>query len=225
MEKQNKFKVPFNFLEERMNSLTKITTSQEREALLVDDDEDIRKILQIMTDLIPINDLEAELFLLKIREISVGEDIDYIMTCSDCQTMNNFKVNVSDCWDLSINSYENEEYPVGLFTSLESIINNTILEDMSLIEISKLEEFLNEQNDKIYDPFITKTCRKCDASMLIHVDARAVISNSNLSELYKDYINISMFTNNGKLDIDSLYPFEREIFVNLISDKMKDDTT
>jgi len=216
------FIVPENFLEDRLSRLEKIITRQEKEALLVDDEEPIEDIVKILTDIVPINHFEAEAFLIKIREISGGDIIEYIQTCPHCEVMNDIQITTSELIDLKVPSkFKDFTVPIGLFTELDSIINNKDMDEMTIGEYTALERFVRDRNDKILKRYIDRVCRKCTGTFTIQVEPRDIFSKSTLSSIYKDYVNISMFTNNGSLDIDSLYPFEREIYNNLIQEKMQ----
>ena len=50
------------------------------------------------------------------------------------------------------------------------------------------------------------------------------LSDHTLMTLYKTYNNMMMFGNLTKTDIDNMYPFERTIFIGLIT-KTKEDMT
>ncbi len=217
-----KFLVPLDFLEQRLKDISMITSAQERNALMVDDGKSDSEVLEKLTNLTPINDLEAEAFLIKIRETSVQDQIEYIITCDMCNTMNSIKIETSDCIDLSPSYYNDQQFPVGLFTSLDSIINNGVLDEISIRDYQKLEDIMTTQNEQIVKKLHTKYCRKCKNEIEIFIDPRAIFTKSTLSSIYSDYVNISMYSNNGKLDIDSLYPFEREIYNSMISDKLKE---
>ncbi len=220
------YEVSGTFLKDRLDSLEKITTKQEKEALLLDDEDDVRRILKCFTNLVPINDLEADAMLLKIREISIGDDIQFTKRCDSCDVVNELQVLVSEVLHLDkITKFKNKPMPVGLFTQIESIINNTIIDDMNLADYKKLEEALSNQNDEIITKLVEKSCWKCNSPISIYVEPKLVFSKATLSSIYKDYVSISMFSHNSTLDIDSLYPFEREIYVSLISDKLKEDET
>ncbi len=216
------FLVPLDFLESRLKELKMITSAQERNALMVDDNKSDSELLEKLTDLVPINDLEAQAFLIKIRETSVQDQIEYIVNCSECGTMNSLKIDTSDCIDLSPSYYNDQQFPVGVFTSLDSIINNEVIDKISIRDYQELENIMKKQNEQIVKKLHTKHCRKCRNEIDIFIDPRAIFTKSTLSSIYSDYVNISMYSNNGKLDIDSLYPFEREIYNSMITDKLKE---
>ncbi len=217
-----KFLVPLDFLEQRLNNINIITSEQERNALMIDDSKSDSDVLKKLTDIIPINDLEAQAFLIKIRESSVQDEIEYIVTCEMCNTMNSLKIETSDCINLTPFYYKGQQFPVGLFTSITSIINNEVLDEISISDYQELEDIMTSQNEQIIKKLHTKYCRKCKSELEIFIDPRAIFTKSTLASIYSDYVNISMYSNNGKLDIDSLYPFEREIYNSMISDKLKE---
>ncbi len=219
------FSVPQNFLRDRLESLVRITTEIEKEALMIDDEAPILELVASMTDVVPINNLEAEAFLVKIREISAGDSPEYMITCPECQAMNNLFITIDEFFDFDTPYQLNGiDMPIGLFTSIEEIINNTELENISIKDYNELETLILQQNSKIFKTYTTKPCRKCNRSLTVEIDPRVFFSKSTLADIYQDYINISMFTHNGKRDIDTLYPFEREIYNNIISDRMKDNS-
>jgi hypothetical protein len=218
-----KFKVSDDFLQMRLNSLKRFKTKQELNALLVSDDDPVETLLAELTDIVPINEAEAYAFLLKLREISGGEDIEFIITCPNCTTMNNPRLPIEVCFVFDDYIWNDQVLPKGMFTSPDSIINSTELDNISLRDYNKLTEILYEQADNMLKLTHKTPCRKCRQHLDIFVDPRKVFSKTNLSGIYQDYINISMFSHNGKLDIDELYPFEREIFQSLIEEKMKPD--
>ena len=220
------FLVPLNFLEERLLSLKRFTSAQERESLLIDDDEPDSVVLNCLTDVKPINTLESSAFLLKLREISVGDELEVMTTCPHCGAMNDLRIDLSKLFVLNEPYFlENGiQVPIGLFEDIDEIINTLEADKLSMKEYNELEEILEQQNEKIFKDSTNNVCRKCQGLIKINIDPRIILSKSSLSNLYQEYVNISMFSNNGKLDIDSMYPFEREIFGSLIADKMKEDT-
>lgn len=220
------FLVSLNFLEERLQQLKRFNSSQERDALLIDDDESDIEILKCLTDIKPINNLEASAFLLKLREISVGDELELMVTCPHCKIMNDPRIDLSTIFALD-NPYfleDGTQIPVGLFEDISEIINTLEADKLSMKEYNELERILEEQNNKIFLESAIKYCRKCQGRITIDIEPRSILSKSSLSSLYQEYVNISLFSNNGKLDIDSMYPFEREIFASLIADKMKEET-
>ena len=229
------FLVPQDFLSQRCDSLKRIKTWQEKEALLVEDSKSIFEFIKplLPEGLFPINELEADAFLLKIREISIRDDFSFISTCIECQTMNEYTPAISKYLNLNYDETKTEvnlstgkiTLPQGLFTKPESIINTRDRETMTIGDYNAIEKGLFEQNGKILTYTYVGKCRKCGTGALLEVTPRKDFSISSLSGLYKDYIEISSFTSNSKSDIDDLYPFEREIFNSLLDEKTKEVNT
>lgn len=229
------FIVPQDFLSQRCDSLKRIKTWQEKEALLVEDDKSVFEFVKplLPKGIFPINELEADAFILKIREISIRDDFSFISTCIECKTMNEYKPTISDYLNLNQDETKTEvelstgkvTLPQGLFTKPESIINTEVLEEMSIGDYNAIEKGLFEQNSKILTYTYVGNCRKCGTGALLEITPRKDFSISSLSGLYKDYIEISSFTSNSKTDIDDLYPFEREIFNSLLEEKTKEPNT
>ena len=54
------------------------------------------------------------------------------------------------------------------------------------------------------------------------INPKDTISKSTTTKIFKEYLDISYYTNNSKLDIDSMYPFEREVTLSLLAEKLKE---
>ncbi len=218
-----KFTKSANFLEDRLSSMESYTTLQEKEALLVSDDDPIEKIVKEITDIEPINEKEAEAILVKSREISVSNKIEYVVSCKNCGATNNFNVSTEPFFNFDIDyHYHNNLIPKGIFESPDDIINNTEADNISLREYNELDDMIAQQNETIFTKISFQMCRTCKTEIKIKIDPRDIFSKSSIKSIYRDYVNISMYSNNSKLDIDTLYPFERELFNNLIAEKMED---
>ncbi len=201
------------------------TTSQEKAALLVSDDDPLEKVLSKLTDIPPMNEKEAEALMVKAREISVSTKIEYIISCKGCGTTNNFMIPIEPFFDFEIDYYyHNKIIPKGIFESPDDIINNAEADNLTLLEYNDLDDIISKQNETIFTKVSIQYCRTCKKEMTVKIDPRDVFSKSSLKSLYRDYVNISMYSNNSKLDIDTFYPFERELYNNLIAEKMNDDT-
>ncbi len=215
-----KYKVELNYLENRINSLKKFTTFQEKNALFIDDHISILDVVKELTDIIPINELEAEIFLLKLREISVSDIIEVVVICPECDAPNPAEIKIPDIINIQPTYFKEEIIPCGIFNNINEILSDDVAESLSLKDYNKLEALILDQNDNIFKDSITK-CRKCQAEISVIFDPRDIFTKSTAGGIYQEYIDISTYTNNGKLDIDSLYPYEREMFISLISEKLK----
>lgn len=222
------FIVPDNDLEQKLNKLKRFNTLQEKNALLVEDEKPIYDVVSELTDQIPENELEANMFLLKLREISVSDTIDMIITCPHCGALNDNSISLENFININSpkifkdSSGKSIKLPIGCFNSVEDIINNKEAERLTLKEYNEIEKLLIEQNNDFLGEAVV-SCRICKKDMKVEINPRINFSKSSLSSIFQEYVDISIFSNNGKLDIDSLYPFEREIFVSLIKDKINSE--
>ena len=208
---------------DRVRRLKRYTSKQEKEALLLEDYEPLEKLFRILqpdTDIVPINDLEIVAFIYKLREISVNDIVEFIRVCDDkeCGFQNLYGIEIkeffgeeSEIEDIEING---KVIPKGIYTSLDEVIDT---DEMTLKDIKKYEDMLLKRTDKIFNPFIKKPCRKCGKELEISLDPRSMISKTNVSGIYQEYTQISFYTSNSKLDIDDMYPFERELTIGLVN--------
>ncbi len=213
-----KFKISNTYFEDKLNSLKRYTTKQEKEVLLAEDDTSLIDILALLSDVVPINEYEATALLFKIREISVSDLIEFTHECKSCEYMNILNIEINSLFNLE----KNYDFPVGLFTTVDDIINTKESDDIILKDYNKLQDDIIEQSGKIFNPIVKSACKKCGFLNQIGISPKSVLSKSSASSIYKEYVDISFYTNNSKNDIDTLYPFEREIFINLIQEKLKE---
>ncbi len=218
MRSNIKFIVSHDFLEKRLNKLEKFTTKQEIEGLLVEDDESIINILSKLSDIEPINEDEAKIFLLKLREISVDDKMESLLSCSHCGTVNQFQFDINEFINYDTFYFNDVLIPQGIFKAASDILSDKDLDKMTFKEYEKLDEIIKEQNESFLQNS-SRTCRKCKKDIMIDIDIRTIFSKNNVSSLYKEYATLMTVSNNGKLDIDSMYPFERTLFLNLLTEK------
>jgi hypothetical protein len=200
------------------------TTLQEKNASIEllniksDEDEDILKISKIL-GLNPSNELEAMAFIFKAREKSVSNIIDVMITC-DCGEINMIPVDIETLFfkdkeklhtDIKIKLIQNFEDIVEIYPSIL---------DLSLDDCSEIEKKFIHNNKIIFDNTISCNCRKCNAKLVTTIDYKNIISKFNIKNIYEQYIDLTQHTNMTKKDVDDMPPFEREIFLGLIQDKI-----
>lgn len=219
-----KYIVPLNELEQRFKLLNRFTTFHEKNALFVDDHCSIIDVVKELSDVVPKNEIEGELFLLKLREISVSDVIEVIITCPECDTINTEEIHIPELLKIEYSYFNDKVIPYGVFDKVEDILSEEDAENLPLKDYNKLEELLQLQNDNMIKEE-NKICRKCKNSIYVVINIRDVFSKSSPGGIFQEYIDISTFTNNGKLDIDSLYPYEREMFISIITDRNNKEST
>lgn len=207
-------------IKKKLSFLKPYTSEQEKNALIkvLDGNFTPIEICSILGGN-PSNDLEAEAFIFKMREISVGDIVEVTSTCSFCKRADIYFISIPKMFfndelkDLGITPglYENiDEVPEG------EIINNKTLEEYNVIE----EEIL-ENNKKIFNS-ITETSCKCGNKSLIKLNYKDIISKFSIKNIFEQYLDISYYTSMTKADTDNMLPFEREIFLGLI--QIKEDS-
>lgn len=204
---------------DRINSLKRYTSKQELDALLVEDDKPIFDILEALSDIKAINELDAFALIFKLRESSVSDLIELTKPCQKCNFMNIYNIEIDEFFDLDFE--RDNDIPLGLFTSLDDIINTKTQDDLILKDYLKLREEVMKNTEQLFKPYVKRTCQKCRTEEEIYVHPKHIISKSNASAIFKEYTDISYYSNNGKLDIDAMYPFHREIVISLINENQK----
>lgn len=171
---------------------------------------------------------EKKALLYKYREVSHGNEIDIKFNCKKCNKTNESAILASDFIvksnldDSDILKIDKEVTENNLS---DYLINNIDLEELDIDEYEALLNRVKLNQNKFNFTKICK-CLSCKADNIFDIGSEKYIieqlSDSTLVSLYKTYTNMIMFGNMSKADIDEMYPFEREIFIGLIS-KTKED--
>ena len=225
-----KFKVKLDHLNRKIKKLKPYTTFVEKNYLISENDElTYEELLRIFSDVKATNEIEAAVLLCKLREISVSDLLEFTQECPECHFMNPFECEISEIVNLQTPEYGDEErpdedvIPFGVFTSVDEIINTKTADSLLIKEYDQLQKKIVEQSHRIFQPVITRKCRKCSAEIKTAVDPRNIMSKSSHHSIFREYLELSYYTNNSKKDVDSMYPYEREIFLNLLKDKLQKD--
>lgn len=205
-------------------------TSQEKDLLFLSSFEitDLDQVLNILNfqSNEKLSDNEKKVIIYKYREISVGDEIDMRFKCKHCGTINDVAISIEN---LIIEPLRNDD---DVKKSSEPITNENLGEfvdiDVDELDITEFEDLkIRIQQNQINFNFIkTVKCGKCQKEKQYDISSEKYIiesmSEDSLMSLYKTYNNLNFFGNYTKLDIDSMMPFEREIFMGLIN-KTKED--
>lgn len=210
-----------DYLKKKFKKLKKYTTFQEKEVLLMEDDATFTEILAVLSDVEPLNETEAAALILKLREISVSDLLSVIQECKSCNQMNSFEIEIEEFFDLTpIPDYP--DFPIGIFHNIYDVINTTTYDNLILSECNNLKKILEEQANKVFVPFTTKRCRVCGTNIKVGINPKDAISKSGTANIYTEYLTLSYYTHMTKLDVDSMFPYERELFLNLLKEKLKE---
>lgn len=221
--------VPFELNNKRYN-IEAYDTAKEKELLLmssfgVDDIDEILKLLGF-TELSELSNEEKKVILYKYREVSLGDEIDIKFTCDDCGQgndaileANNF-VKAGKFNDSHIKKINGEFH--------EDNMNQYVDFDVDDLDLDEYEELLQRIIDnQIEINFIKQAkCLKCGSEKNFDLGQTKyileIMSDDSLMSLYKAYNFLVFFGHYSKQDIDSMYPFERSIFIGLLN-KTKED--
>jgi len=213
--------------------LTPYKTHQEKDLLLFDAvGGDVDRALEVCG--MDVNDYDLSMdekiaMLLKFREISVGADVNVEFKCSFCNATNQNEINIEnivmgatktadtrikDCFKEITD--ENVSDFIGIETS-----------DMDLDEYEDLITHIRESVTK-FNFSRKSSCQKCSKDNYIDVKSFkfviSIMSEDSLMSLYQTYNDLIFHGNYSKQDIDTMYPFERVIFVNLLNKSQEDST-
>lgn len=203
-------------------------TNQEKDLLLLVNFEnytldDALEICGLSEDIISTLSRDEKVFLLfKYRSISVGDDLNLKFTCSHCDTRNDNTLTIGD---MVIPPKENHDYIIDKFKEVtDDNIQDFLtinVDDLELDEYSKIFKEVQNSVTKFNFKFPV-TCQKCKKNNLINLnkDDDFIIDNmseetlSSIYKLYNDFVYGSKYT---KQDIDTMYPFERQILISLLN--------
>jgi hypothetical protein len=229
-----KFTKEKDFLKNRLKKLSKVkyTSEQEKEILLLDDDEDELEIYKILVKdkyLEPLNKMELLLFLIKLRENSVSDILEGMKECEKCGVINDFQIDLSVITDVSKVELKEEhiekypDFPIGLFESIEDILDEETIEEISVLEYNEIEEIIYYNNEKLLNLVYDFECRipSCKHKNVVVIFPKSILSKTSLTNLYEEYFALSFYGSNTYSDINKMYPFERELFTALLTKKME----
>lgn len=209
-------------------------TSQEKDLILIPiyqekiDDScldialDICNIPQNIIDELSLD--EKKYLLYKLREISVGTDINVKFQCSYCKTAN---INSGDIKCEIIKPKKHSPYIIDLCTNPTPENIDEFFTNIDELDLDEYEELKSNINDYItsFTFELPVYCQKCGKINYIDItDTNFVLkamSTESLGSMYNTYTNLTYFGHYTKLDIDSMYPFERTFLITNLN-KLKE---
>lgn len=225
--------MPIN-IGERKILIKPYTTKVEKDILIMTsfgifDMDEVLRILDLDNEIIKsLSNNEKKVLLYKYREVSHGDEIDIKFKCGKCGKTNESVIIASD---FIVESVKNDSDIVKIDKevtelNIRDFLNQHI--DIENMDIDKFEELLEKVklNQNTFN--FTKSCKclSCKEPNNFNIgDEKYIIeqlSDNTLVAMYKTYTNMIMFGNMSKHDIDDMYPFERSIFIGLISKAKKE---
>lgn len=163
--------------------------------------------------------------LYKMREISVSEIVNLEVTCSQCNTKQLFDVDIRDIIKKPL---VNDDTIIDNYKEFnEDDIHDYVNIDVEELELDQYDNLINTVKDSIckFDFKRKVICGKCRREILINLrDPKLCIRslvNESFKSLYQTYNDIIYYSHYTKQDIDSMYPFERDIFKYMLFDTLK----
>jgi len=210
---------PYNTLQEKDLLLLGMMTEESGDNLLVM----ALQICGMCTSTIDNLTKEEKIAMLyKYRAISVGEEIHLNFTCAHCKTHSENVINVENVViGTSKSTAENIKDMFCVVT--DDNITDFIDCDVDDMDLDEYEEFTDKLKESVtrFDFEKPIICQQCTKTNTISIDDPEFIignmSDETLNTLYQTYNDLVFYGKYSKLDVDSFYPFERTIFVSLLS--------
>lgn len=227
------FQIPVEINSKKM-LIKPYTSKVEKDILIMSTFEvfDMKEVLRILElDENIINSLtenEMKVLLYRYREASLGDEIQIKFKCKDCNKPNESAIITTD---FIIPSKHNDDDILKIDKEVteenlkDFLINSIELDDLDIDEYENLIIRVKE-NQNTFNFVKSCKCMYCKTPNFFNIGSPKYIieqlSEHTLMTLYKTYNNMMMFGNLTKTDIDNMYPFERTIFIGLIT-KTKED--
>lgn len=233
-----KIKVQYGYNNCKSFILDGYNSRQEKEVLLLSLYRDITKddvldsILEIFDfkyDISELSTLEKKILLLYYRSNCIGDTLDIKFTCPHCKKPNEnngtFTINIKNPTkqsDLIIDRYTIRT-PQNTYDFFTDDIN-----DLDYDEFEKLSANLDDYITT-FDVKLKVTCQHCRKEVMVPRILETdfivkMLSEYNVSSYYRSYNNLIFFGRWNKFDIDNLYPFERTLFTNLLTESKQEQT-
>ena len=214
-------------------TLLPYNTSLERDILLyTSGDYDFDSLMDILKDNIIVNepfkydDLSySEKFniLLELRNGSVGEMFSFIKKCDKCH--NNYETDVSFTETITegnISDFKGIKITEAFSDDYNDYVDFDI-DELDTAEYDKLTEYIDKNKTKFN--FVAKSvCDHCGNVNYIKLTEKHLVENlseDTLANFYQTIASMVYHGNYSKLDIDSMLPFERSIYLSLLNEEIK----
>lgn len=228
MSRENKIRVPLE-----MNSkkfwLSPYTSKQEKDILIMSSFEvlEVDKYLELI-GFYDYHDLsldEKRIILWKIREISLGNEVNIKYKCDNTNCLQTVETTLSAS-DFLVNGSRNDSN----IKKLDIEVNDSTLhkfveysqDELDDLDLKKYEVLLNtvKENQQSFNFIKEATCLSCGEKKPFDMSSIEYIldslSDENLGSIYRVYSHLTYFGKYSKDDIDGMYPFERTIFIGLL---------
>lgn len=164
---------------------------------------------------------EKKAMLLKLREISIGGEMNVKFKCRSCGNGNENTISISNIIENPGIKDERikDKFSIVTEDNIQEFVDFNI-DDLDFDEYEKLLEIAKQTQTK-FNFACPVYCQKCQTLNRVDISNEKFIlenmSEDTLMGLYQTYSDLSFFSHYTKQDVDSLYPFERTILISLLN--------
>ena len=216
-------RIEFNLGNKKFN-LEPYKTEKEKELLLlsafIDEKHLLTEVLKTLG--IKTEDLTFEdkiVLLYKLREISVGSEMDVSFICPTCGMPNEVKLDIS-------NNFQEPSKQSEYIKDIHKIVTDSNILDffknVDDLDWDSFEKLKNNIKDYIINFIFLKParCIRCKKEVNIDISSPNLFSKcfseDSIKSILQTYHNLVFFGKFTKKDVDSMYPFERFIFNSMV---------
>ncbi len=200
--------------------LSPYNTSKERDVLVYNeltDEPNLEEMLNILGGDGCISDLERKAIILKLREISVGEEVPVKFVCDSCKTPNDTAINISDV--IEAGTLDGDIFEVLTDDNIDKFTGINI-DELDIDEYDKLKEHIEENQTK-FNFIKTARCQMCSTEHKFDISDTAyiskILSEDSILSLYQSIGDLVFFGHYTKEDVDGMLPFERSIYIGILN--------
>jgi len=218
---------------DKVITLTPYNTIQERDILLYTSGKyEFDALMEIVEDNIKIhepytyNDLsnnEKMYILLELRHISVGEVFSFIKKCESCGEKYELDIQFENVLkEGNLSSYKDFK----LKEAFSNDYNDYVDFDIDELDIDIYDDLVNyiEEHKTKFNFTAESKCIHCGNINNVTLLKKHLIENLSEDTLTNFYHTIGSMVYHGhysKLDIDSMLPFERSVYLSILNEELK----
>ena len=219
-------KVSLKYLNKKFE-LEPYTSRQEKDLILLPDFAEKEELLDKALELLNFNykgltENEKKIILFKFREISVGDKVNIKFTCPFCGQTQEQEVSISN---LITEPTKKSKYIKSPLINSNNIFD--YFKNIDDLDWCKFETLKDNLKDYVCTFNFKRKCNciKCKKENTVDISDNEFIIRS-LSELsysgiMTTYTNLVYYGHYSKLDIDSMYPFERFILERMLEKEIE----
>ncbi len=165
--------------------------------------------------------------ILELRNISISEIFNFVVPCK-CKKKSEKEIKFDDCLVIGDIKY----YEPRPDIKLKNIVSENIydftdydLDELEIDEFDGIEKYINDNRTRFN--FSTKcNCDHCGAEINIELNTKTLLeglSEDTAITFYKGISSLVYLGKYTKLDIDSMLPFERNVYLGLLNEQIKNN--